>query len=256
MVADHYGNVVDLGTRECSVQRRYQKVLEEAPAPNLTSETEAELRASAVALAKAIAYDSVGTVEFVLDDDTGTPFFLEMNTRLQVEHTVTEAVTGLDLVEIQIRVASGGARAVPARGSDDAAGTPSKPGSMRTTRSTASAPQTGVVSSLQVPAGRPMGQRHRGRQRHHAALRLDGRQVDRARPRPGDGSTVPPDRARRPADRRYPHERRAAPVAARAGTRSWPGASRLDSSTTPACSVSRRRSGPRGARRGRVAGRA
>jgi acetyl/propionyl-CoA carboxylase alpha subunit len=105
IVGDHHGAVVHLGTRECSVQRRYQKLLEEAPAPNLPDATRDGLHASAVQLAEAIGYDSAGTVEFIVDDETGDFFFLEMNTRLQVEHPVTESVTGLDLVELMIRVA-------------------------------------------------------------------------------------------------------------------------------------------------------
>ncbi|MGA1564861.1 MAG: acetyl/propionyl/methylcrotonyl-CoA carboxylase subunit alpha [Ilumatobacteraceae bacterium] len=107
VVGDRHGNVVHLGTRECSVQRRYQKVLEEAPAPNLSDKTRSGLQDSAVALAAAIGYDSAGTVEFVVDDETGNYFFLEMNTRLQVEHPVTEAVTGLDLVGLMFAVAEG-----------------------------------------------------------------------------------------------------------------------------------------------------
>ncbi|MEJ7799678.1 MAG: biotin carboxylase N-terminal domain-containing protein, partial [Ilumatobacter sp.] len=107
IVGDRHGAVVHLGTRECSVQRRYQKVLEEAPAPNLPTETRDGLHASAVQLATIMGYDSAGTVEFIVDDETGEYFFLEMNTRLQVEHPVTEAVTGLDLVELMIRVAAG-----------------------------------------------------------------------------------------------------------------------------------------------------
>ncbi|MEM9609412.1 MAG: biotin carboxylase N-terminal domain-containing protein [Actinomycetota bacterium] len=107
IVGDHHGGVIHLGTRECSVQRRYQKVLEEAPAPNLPDATRRGLHDAAVSLATAMAYDSTGTVEFVVDDETGDHFFLEMNTRLQVEHPVTEEVTGLDLVELQLRVASG-----------------------------------------------------------------------------------------------------------------------------------------------------
>jgi acetyl/propionyl-CoA carboxylase alpha subunit len=107
IVGDRHGSVLHFGTRECSVQRRYQKVLEEAPAPNLPDATREGLHASAVQLAKAIGYDSAGTVEFIVDDESGDYFFLEMNTRLQVEHPVTESVTGVDLVELMIRSAAG-----------------------------------------------------------------------------------------------------------------------------------------------------
>ena len=106
VVGDKHGTVIELGTRECSVQRRYQKLVEEAPAPNLPDSTETGLRTAALRLAESIGYDSTGTVEFVVDDETGDYFFLEMNTRLQVEHPVTEATTGLDLVELQIRAAT------------------------------------------------------------------------------------------------------------------------------------------------------
>jgi acetyl/propionyl-CoA carboxylase alpha subunit len=105
IVGDRHGNVIHLGTRECSVQRRYQKVLEEAPAPNLPDATREGLHSAGVALAAAMGYDSAGTVEFIVDDETGDFFFLEMNTRLQVEHPVTEEVTGLDIVELMIRSA-------------------------------------------------------------------------------------------------------------------------------------------------------
>ena len=107
VLADRHGNNVHLFERDCSVQRRYQKLIEEAPAPGLSGGLMERLCQAALGITQAIKYENVGTVEFILDQDKGSFYFLEMNTRIQVEHPVTEMTTGFDLVQEQIRVAQG-----------------------------------------------------------------------------------------------------------------------------------------------------
>ncbi len=106
IVADKYGNIVHLGERDCTVQRRHQKLVEQAPSPNLSDQLRDDICKSAIKLAKSVNYTNVGTVEFLVDEE-GKYYFIEMNTRLQVEHPVTEMVTGIDLVKEQIRIAHG-----------------------------------------------------------------------------------------------------------------------------------------------------
>ena len=106
ILADKYGHVVHLGERDCSIQRRHQKVLEEAPSAAISPELRKKMGETAVRAAKAVGYENAGTIEFLLDKDKHF-YFMEMNTRIQVEHPVTEMVTGLDLIKEQIRIAAG-----------------------------------------------------------------------------------------------------------------------------------------------------
>ncbi|RLL43776.1 acetyl-CoA carboxylase biotin carboxylase subunit [Oceanobacillus piezotolerans] len=107
VLGDQYGNVIHLGERDCSTQRRHQKLVEEAMAPMISEELRQDIRNAAVKLAENISYESAGTVEFIVDQDEEKFYFLEMNTRIQVEHPVTETITGIDLIQEQIHVANG-----------------------------------------------------------------------------------------------------------------------------------------------------
>ncbi len=109
VLGDSHGNSVHLFERDCSVQRRYQKLIEESPSPGLSGDLRERLCKAALGITEAIRYENAGTVEFILDQDKGSFYFLEMNTRIQVEHPVTEMITGFDLVQEQIRVAQGDA---------------------------------------------------------------------------------------------------------------------------------------------------
>ena len=153
VAADTHGTAIELGTRECSVQRRYQKLLEEAPAPNLPDDVRQAIRESAVRLCERIGYDSVGTVEYIVDANSNEFFFLEMNTRIQVEHTVTEQVTGIDLIALQTHLACGEAMPYAADVFDT-----SLQGTAIEVRINAEdswngfIPQTGQIETLTVPA--------------------------------------------------------------------------------------------------------
>ena len=107
ILGDRHGNVIHVGERDCSLQRRHQKVIEEAPAAAISPKLREEIQNAAVTIAKKIRYENAGTMEFILDQDAGRFYFLEMNTRIQVEHPVTEAISGMDLVQEQLRIAGG-----------------------------------------------------------------------------------------------------------------------------------------------------
>ncbi len=192
VLGDKHGHVIHLGERECSIQRRNQKVIEEAPSPLLDEATRALMGAQAVALARAVGYDSAGTVEFVAGQDRSF-YFLEMNTRLQVEHPVTEMITGLDLVEEMIRVAAGERlRLTQAEVTFTGWAVESRIYAEDPVRGFL--PSTGRLITYRPPAGRGGGwregaQRHRGvrGRRDLDPLRPDDRQAGDACAEPGRG---------------------------------------------------------------------
>ncbi len=214
VVADKHGDAVHLLERECSVQRRHQKVIEEAPAANLPDQVRADMRAAAVAAARAISYHSLGTIEFLVDGDKF--FFMEMNTRVQVEHCVTEMITGVDLVREQIRIAQGGKldhldRNWVARGhSIECRLNAEDPVNF--------APHPGTISALHFPGGpgvRIDSHVYHGLHRV-APLRLDGRQAHRPRPHPPAGHPADASGAGRMRDRGHPNQSAPAPLVAEA----------------------------------------
>ena len=191
LIADTHGTVWAVGVRDCSMQRRNQKVIEESHCIALTPEQDRDLRAAAVRLAEAAGYENAGTVEFLYQPAEQRFAFLEVNTRLQVEHPVTELTTGLDLVKLQIHVAGGrpaGGRAAADRGLRHR-GPPQRRGPAARLRPGARARSR----SLTLPgrAGHPRRHRRRRGRRHPAGVRLDDRQGHRLRARPGRGARPP-----------------------------------------------------------------
>ncbi len=150
VLADAYGNTVHLYERDCSVQARHQKVIEVAPAPRLDAQMRRRILANAIALARAAAYVNAGTVEFLVAPETGEHFFLEANTRIQVEHTVTEEVTGIDLVEAQLRIAAG--ESLSSLGLAEQSDVPAPRGYAVEARVVVTKP--GVITGYREPSGR------------------------------------------------------------------------------------------------------
>ena len=186
VLCDAHGSVLTLGERECSIQRRHQKLIEESPSPALAPETREELEDSVARACAAVGYLGAGTFEFLLGPE-GEPYFIEVNCRLQVEHPVSELVTGIDVVREQVRIAAGERLAMagraPRRGhaieirinaEDPANGFAPAPGARRAVHAAAR-------------ARRPRRHRHRVRQRDPAVLRLADREGDRPRRRPAVG---------------------------------------------------------------------
>ena len=188
LLADEHGSVVPFVERECSIQRRHQKVIEETPSSVVNADTRQALAAAAAALAKGVAYTGAGTVEFLLDDD-GQFYFLEMNTRLQVEHPITEMVTGVDLVRWQLRIAAGERLTLGCRGDARAQGPCHRVSDLRGGSGGGLYPFTGT--NHEPACGGRTGDTRRQRSRYGVrradALRLDDLKVGRVGHRPRAG---------------------------------------------------------------------
>ena len=153
VLGDLHGNLIHLGERECSLQRRHQKVVEECPSPFVMQNPSLreEMGRAALAVARAAGYYNAGTVEFLVDSVRGSYYFLEMNTRLQVEHPVTELVTGLDLVQWQLRIAAGEPLSLRQDAIDLDTARQSSAGSERRTRDNQFFPSPGLITEMAMP---------------------------------------------------------------------------------------------------------
>ena len=180
VLADHHGNVIHLGERDCSMQRRHQKIIEEAPAPGLSAKQRRSMSERCASACAEIGYRSAGTLEFLYQDEQF--YFIEMNTRIQVEHPVTELITGIDLVKAQLPHRRRRAAAMDAGRHRRSAATPSSAASTPKTRRT-SRPSPGPVKLWHAPGGPGMRVDTPSvhRLRRAAVLRLARRQADRAR---------------------------------------------------------------------------
>ncbi len=205
IIGDTHGNMVWVSERDCSAQRRHQKLIEESPAPAFPDEIRQAMGAAAVKVAKAVGYTNAGTVEFIFQD--GEFFFLEMNTRLQVEHPVTEMVTGIDLVAEQIRVASGEPLSIDAGHHRAARPRHRDPDQRREPRRRTLPALAREDHQAQRGVGlrHPLGRRLRGRRRDQPVLRQPDREADRVGRRPADRDQPgASERWRRPRSRGSP----------------------------------------------------
>ncbi len=204
VLADSHGAVIHLGERDCSIQRRHQKLIEESPAPMVDEALRERIGAIATEAARAVGYRSAGTIEGLLQD--GEYYFLEMNTRVQVEHCVTEATTGIDIVREQIRIAAGEPLSV---GQDEVVlrghAIECRINAEDASKNFAPAPGTVTALPRAVGPGRARGLGRAGRFGDHAAVRPDGREADRVGRRPRGGHAADGASAGGVRDRRRPH---------------------------------------------------